>query len=66
MGLKEWKAKDPLPRFESKLIEMGVLTEEKVRQIDDEIAKRIDEAIQFAEESPFPAPEDITDDVYTV
>ena len=63
---EEWKAKDPLPRFESKLIEMGVLTEEKVRQIDDEIAKRIDEAIQFAEESPFPAPEDITDDVYTV
>jgi pyruvate dehydrogenase E1 component alpha subunit len=63
---KGWQAKDPLPRFKSRLMEMGILTEEKIQQVDDAIAKMVEKAIQFAEESPFPAPEEITDDVYTV
>jgi len=63
---KEWQAKDPLTRFKSRLMEMGILTEEKIQQVDDAIAKMVEKAIQFAEESPFPAPEEITDDVYTV
>ena len=33
---------------------------------DEEIKGQIEEAVQFAEESPFPAPEEITEDVYTV
>ena len=63
---KGWQAKDPLARFKSRLMEMGILTEEKIQQVDDAIAKMVEKAIQFAEESPFPAPEEITDDVYTV
>jgi len=64
--LEAWKEKDPLPRFEAKLLEMGVLTPEKIKEIDEAVLKRIDEAVQFAEESPWPAPEELTDDVYTV
>ncbi|MBI4759218.1 MAG: pyruvate dehydrogenase (acetyl-transferring) E1 component subunit alpha [Chloroflexi bacterium] len=60
-----WLKKDPLPRFEAKLMEMGVLTGEKAKQIEQGIVAKIDEAVRFAEESPFPAPEELGDDVYT-
>ena len=63
--LQEWKAKDPLPRFEKKLLEMQVLTEKKIGEIKDSIEKALEEAVSFAEESSFPDPNEITDDVYT-
>jgi pyruvate dehydrogenase E1 component alpha subunit len=63
--LQEWKAKDPLPRFEKKLLEMQVLTEKKIGEIKDSIEKALEEAVSFAEESSFPDPSEITDDVYT-
>ena len=61
-----WLEKDPLPRFEAKLLEMGILTKEKIEQIEKDIEAKLEEAIKFAEESPFPAPEELTEDVYTV
>ncbi|MFQ6059187.1 MAG: pyruvate dehydrogenase (acetyl-transferring) E1 component subunit alpha [Anaerolineae bacterium] len=61
-----WMEKDPLPRYEAKLLEMGLLTQEKIQELDGEIRARIEEAVRFAEESPFPASEEITEDVYTV
>jgi pyruvate dehydrogenase E1 component alpha subunit len=63
--LQEWKAKDPIPRFEKKLLEMMVLTEDKIGEIKNSIAKELDEAVSFAEESAFPDPSEITEDVYT-
>lgn len=60
-----WMAKDPIPRFESRLIQMGVLTPEKVKQLDASIQRKVGEAVRFAEESPFPAAEEIFEDVYS-
>ncbi len=61
-----WKAKDPIRRFEAKLLEMGVLTEAKIREINDSVVAMVEEAVRFAEESPWPAPEEVLEDVYTV
>jgi pyruvate dehydrogenase E1 component alpha subunit len=61
-----WKAKDPIPRFEAKLMEMGVLTEAQAREINARILAEVEEAVRFAEESPWPAPEEVLEDVYTV
>lgn len=61
-----WKAKDPIPRFEAKLMEMGVLTEAQAREINERILAEVEEAVRFAEESPWPAPEEVLEDVYTV
>jgi len=63
--LQEWKAKDPLLRFEKKLSDMQVLTQEKIEEIKDSIEKDLAEAVSFAEESPFPDPSEIIEDVYT-
>ncbi len=61
---KELREKDPIPRFEKKLIEMGVLTEKEAGKIQKEAVVEIDEAVKFAEESPYPEPEDCLKDVF--
>jgi pyruvate dehydrogenase E1 component alpha subunit len=64
--LEEWKAKDPIPRFERKLLEMQVLTQQKIEEIRDSLRKAVNEAVSFAEESPLPDPSEVTEDVYTL
>lgn len=63
--LQEWKEKDPIPRFEKKLIELGVLTPEKAAEIKNAMKNLIAAAEQFAEESPYPGADDLLQDVYT-
>ncbi|MBI5014469.1 MAG: thiamine pyrophosphate-dependent dehydrogenase E1 component subunit alpha [Deltaproteobacteria bacterium] len=64
--LAEWKTKDPIPRLEKKLLEMGALTQAQVDEIKKTAAKEVDGAVAFAEQSPFPAPSEVTEDVYTL
>ncbi|GAI88804.1 unnamed protein product, partial [marine sediment metagenome] len=47
-----------------RLIEMGVLTEEEANRIHREAVEEMGKAVKFAEESPFPGPEELLTDVY--
>lgn len=60
-----WLKKDPLPRFEKTLREMKVLTDANMADIRKEIEAKIEAAVKFAEESPYPEPAEILQDVYT-
>jgi len=40
------------------------LKKEDVELIDEQVAGEIEEAVRFAQESPFPAPEEALEDVY--
>ncbi|WP_319581896.1 thiamine pyrophosphate-dependent dehydrogenase E1 component subunit alpha [uncultured Pseudodesulfovibrio sp.] len=62
--LEEWMAKDPIPRFEAKLVESKTLTQKEADKIKADIAKDIDDAVAFAKESPMPATSALMDDVY--
>ncbi|KUK14416.1 MAG: acetoin:2,6-dichlorophenolindophenol oxidoreductase subunit alpha [bacterium] len=62
--IEEWRKKCPIKRFEEKLLKMGVLDEAKIREIEEMIAKEVEEAVRFAEESPYPEPEEALEDVY--
>ena len=62
--VEEWKKKDPIPRFEKYLLEKKILSEQEKNQIFQKIEKEIDEAVEFAEKSPYPAPEEALEDVY--
>jgi len=64
--LAEWKTKDPLTRFEKKLTETGLLDADKVQEIKNATAGELGQAVKFAEESPFPEPSEVTEDVYTL
>ena len=56
--------KDPIPAFRKQLVETGILTEEDADRIYQEIDEEIENAVKFAEESPFPAPEETLEDVF--
>jgi pyruvate dehydrogenase E1 component alpha subunit len=55
---------DPIPRFRAKLIEMKVLTEEKIKEMEKTINGELDKAEKFADESPLPEAESALEHVY--
>ena len=59
-----WKKKDPIPRFEKYLLERKVLTEELKNEIAAQTTAEINEAVDFADQSPYPEPEEATDFVW--
>ncbi|MBW2103111.1 MAG: pyruvate dehydrogenase (acetyl-transferring) E1 component subunit alpha [Deltaproteobacteria bacterium] len=61
-----WKAKDPIDRFEKRLLELNVLTPQDREAMAAGIGQAVDEAVRFAEESPVPELDELTLDVYTV
>jgi len=63
--IEDWKKKDPIPRFEKKLIKLKVMTRKKVDAIKQAFDTELEEGIRFAEESPYPEHSDVTTDVYT-
>jgi len=62
--IEGWSKKDAIERFEKRLIEDGTITREDADEINQEVMMEIEEAVKFAEESPFPAPEETLEDVY--
>ena len=58
------KANDPLPRFRSRLIGESVLAETEATRIEEAARNEIEDAVQFALASPFPAPEEAVNYVY--
>jgi pyruvate dehydrogenase E1 component alpha subunit len=61
-----WRERDPLSSFAALLLAEGVLDQAELDRIDAAAIARVDEAVRFAESSPFPAPETLYDDVYVL
>jgi len=59
-----WMAKDPIPRFANLLKEKGMATEEELKSIDELVDKEMEEALEFALNSPLPKLEEIAKYVY--
>ena len=62
--VEAWLAKDPIRRFKERLLQTKMLTEAEIAKIESETSATIEEAVKFAKESPFPAPEEALEDVY--
>lgn len=58
------RANDPITRFQAKLVELGHLSAEEDAEIKSRVEKAVEDAISFAQNSPFPAPEEILQGVY--
>jgi pyruvate dehydrogenase E1 component alpha subunit len=61
-----WRERDPLPAFAARLMGEGVVDQRECERIDQQAIARVDRAVEFAEASPFPAPESLYDDVYVL
>ena len=62
--VEEWKKKDPIDQFEARLAEQGILSSAAASAVHDEVMAEIEAGIKFAEDSPYPEPDAITEDVY--
>jgi pyruvate dehydrogenase E1 component alpha subunit len=60
----DWRLRDPINRFSAALAAAGIIGEGDIEQIDRRATERVDEAVAFAEASPFPdlstAPANVT------
>jgi pyruvate dehydrogenase E1 component alpha subunit len=64
--VEEWRKRDPIETFAARLVEEGVIDEDERERIDEEALATLDEAVQFADDSPHPEPESLYDDLYVL
>ena len=61
--IAEWKARDPIARLEARLAADGVSAEE-IGTIRARVQRDLEDAIAFADASPFPDPKDLLVDMF--
>ena len=62
--VEEWRRHDPILTFRTRLADEGVVSEDDAKKIDEEAVKTVDEAVEFADQSPFPDLASLYDDIY--
>jgi pyruvate dehydrogenase E1 component alpha subunit len=62
--LAMWKSRVPIPTFTTYLKGLHILTDEHEKEIDARVKSTIDDAVEFAANSPDPTPEDAITDLY--
>lgn len=60
----EYKDQDPIAHVLHMINENSWLTDKKVKDIQNQVKKEVEEAVKFAEESPLPEGKDLYEDVY--
>jgi pyruvate dehydrogenase E1 component alpha subunit len=54
-----WFSRDPIKKLAGYLIEQGLVSQEELKSIDKKVQGVIDDAVEFAQSSPEPKPEDL-------
>jgi pyruvate dehydrogenase E1 component alpha subunit len=62
--LESYKDRDPIEQVRTKLLKYNFATEAEIEAIDEKIKAQVEESVTFAENSPYPAPEEAFKDVY--
>ena len=62
--VEQWKERDPISLHSTWLKEQGVATEEEIDSVCSEVSQAIDDALEFARNSPYPDADDLFTDMY--
>jgi TPP-dependent pyruvate/acetoin dehydrogenase alpha subunit len=63
--VNQWKARDPIKRLGTRLLETGDATQAELDALDAEIRATVEEAVAYADQSPWPDPATVLDHVYS-
>ncbi len=64
--IAEWvDRRDPIKRLAGHLKDAGILTDTEDQEIQQRVAAELQEAVRFAESSPYPTPDELYKDVYS-
>jgi pyruvate dehydrogenase E1 component alpha subunit len=59
-----WKARDSIPALAEKLADEGIASREELEAVKQSVRQEVEAAVAFAQESPFPGPEQLMRDIY--
>jgi len=62
--IRAWQEKCPIPRLGDELVSLGVIPSERIKEMESLAEKIVENAVRFAEESPYPEPHEALEDVY--
>ena len=62
--VNEWMDKDPIDHVLDVIKEQGWMTSKEIEDTEAWVKKEVEESVAFAENSPYPAPEELYVDVY--
>jgi pyruvate dehydrogenase E1 component alpha subunit len=62
--VEEWRKRDPVNTFGARLVDEGLISDSDLEGFDARAMKRVDEAVEFADNSPFPELDSLYDDIY--
>lgn len=63
--VKEYQKHDPIEKVISTMKENGWIDDAGIEETENKVKALVDESVKFAEESPYPEPEDLYNDVYS-
>ena len=62
---KDWRDnRDPIKRFKEDLVEAGIATEDELETLKKAAKQEMDDAVEFAQNSPMPSLDELLTDVY--
>lgn len=59
-----WQALCPIPKLRGDILAQGLISEDELREMENQIDAIVQDAIRFAEESPYPEPHEALEDVF--
>ncbi|CAG9622736.1 thiamine pyrophosphate-dependent dehydrogenase E1 component subunit alpha [Sutcliffiella rhizosphaerae] len=62
--IEQMEVNDPIKKFLEKVLSEDLMSEAQLKEIEDRVQREMVEAVKFAEESPFPEPEEAFEDLY--
>lgn len=62
--VKEWRQRDPIPRFGDRLKHFGIISDEEYKQLGKQAIEEIEQSVEFAINSPEPELSTIMEGVY--
>ncbi|MCX6024090.1 MAG: thiamine pyrophosphate-dependent enzyme, partial [Chloroflexi bacterium] len=62
--VREWMRRDPIERFQAWLKQNGLTNDEEISSQEERVQREVDEAVAFADASPFPDPSELFKGIY--
>jgi pyruvate dehydrogenase E1 component alpha subunit len=62
--VEEYKAKDPIEQVLTAIRKNKYATDKEIEEIEERIKQQVEECVKFADESPYPTPDELYKDVY--
>jgi pyruvate dehydrogenase E1 component alpha subunit len=64
--VEEWRKRDPINVFKGRMADAGMISDDDYEKLDEKAVAKIDEAVEFADNSPFPDLDSLYDDIYVL